>query len=292
MPSHIYLRLGRWQKSHTANIAAIAADERYIAESENAGFYGAVYYPHNVHFVLANAQLAGNADTAMTMAGKLASLVEIDPAAPAPLAEHIAASQIFSAVQFGEDDAVLAFEEPAAPHLYMRAAWHYARGTVHARQGDMALAEAELKALARMSVDEDLEAYAAYGAPIEAVLDVARGTLKGRIAHANGDLGAAIAHLDAAADIADSLPYFEPTWWYYPTRQTLGAYLLADGQADRAEREFYRTLIKSPNSAYALHGLAEAYAAKGDRPSEVHARHLFNEAWMGDAGERPDLGAF
>ncbi|MEL6322958.1 MAG: hypothetical protein AAFQ84_01875, partial [Pseudomonadota bacterium] len=55
MPSHIYLRLGRWQKSHTANIAAIAADERYIAESENAGFYGAVYYPHNVHFVLANA---------------------------------------------------------------------------------------------------------------------------------------------------------------------------------------------------------------------------------------------
>ena len=45
MPSHIYLRLGKWKKSHASNIAAIAADEAYMAQTENAAVYGSVYYP-------------------------------------------------------------------------------------------------------------------------------------------------------------------------------------------------------------------------------------------------------
>ena len=36
MPSHIYLRLGKWKKSQVANVAAIAADAAYMAGSENA----------------------------------------------------------------------------------------------------------------------------------------------------------------------------------------------------------------------------------------------------------------
>ena len=289
MPSHIYLRLGHWKKSHEANLAAIAADEEYISGSENADFYAQVYYPHNVHFVVSNAQLGGDGETALTVSEKLDEIAQVDPQGPAPFPEHVAAAPLFARLQFSEDAMVLATPEPAAPHAYTRTAWHYARGAVFARQGDLERAEAELSALAALPDEADVDLYTAYGLPILGVMDVARLTLEGRIHAARGDLTTAINRMDEAADLQEQLAYMEPTWWYYPTRQTLGGLLLLDGQTDRAEREFFRTLIKSPNNAYALFGLAETYKANGNARSEAHARYLFDEAWIGQSGDTPEL---
>ena len=290
MPSHIYLRLGKWKKSHESNIAAIAADEAYVAATDNGAVYGSVYYPHNVHFVVASSQFAGNAETALEMADKLKQIAQIDPSAANPLGEHIAASPIFTGLIFSTDETVLAIPEPAAAHLYMRTAWHYARGTVFARRGDMARAQSEMDALNALTRDAGFADYdALYLTPLAGVHDVARLTLEGRMLAAKGDLTGAIDRLEFAAEAEAQLPYFEPTWWYYPTRQTLGLYLLQDGQYDRAQREFFKTLIKAPNNAYALFGLAETYRAKGDARSEAYARELFQEAWMGSEGAIPKL---
>lgn len=290
MPSHIYLRLGEWKKSHASNIAAIAADEAYIAGSENAGVYGAVYYPHNVHFVVASSQFAGDAATALEMAGKLDALVKIDPSAPDPLAEHIAASSLFTDLLFTTDDTVLGIEEPPAAHLYMRTAWHYARGVAYARQGNTAAAGDELQKLAGLTTAPGFADYdELFAAPLAGVHEVARLTLEGRLLAAKGNLKGAIDRLESASATEAKLPYFEPTWWYYPTRQTLGMYLLQDGQYDRAEREFFKTLIRAPNNAYALYGLAETYKAKGDTRAADYARELFEEAWMGREGTVPKL---
>ena len=290
MPSHIYLRLGKWKKSHESNIAAIAADEAYIAATDNAAVYGSVYYPHNVHFVVASSQFAGNAATALEMADKLEQLAQIDPSAANPLGEHIAASPIFTDLIFSTDETVLAIPEPAAAHLYMRTAWHYARGTVLARQGDVAGAQSEMDKLKALTGEAGFADYdSLYLTPLAGVHEVAALTLEGRMLAASGDLTGAIDRLEFAAAAEAQLPYFEPTWWYYPTRQTLGLYLLQDGQYDRAEREFFKTLIKAPNNAYALFGLAETYRAKGDDRSEAYARELFDEAWMGTEGTIPQL---
>lgn len=290
MPSHIYLRLGKWKKSHASNIAAIAADEAYIAATDNAAIYGSVYYPHNVHFVVASSQFAGNAATALEMADKLETLAQIDPSAANPLGEHIAASPIFTDLIFSTNETVLAIPEPAKAHLYMRTAWHYARGTVLARQGDLAAAQGEMDRLMALTGEPGFADYdALYLTPLAGVHEVAKLTLEGRMLAASGDLTGAIDRLEFAAAAEAQLPYFEPTWWYYPTRQTLGLYLLQDGQYDRAEREFFKTLIKAPNNAYALFGLAETYRAKGDSRSEAYARELFDEAWMGTVGSIPKL---
>ncbi|MHA7858576.1 MAG: tetratricopeptide repeat protein [Henriciella sp.] len=290
MPSHIYLRLGKWKKSHESNIAAIAADEAYIAATDNAAVYGSVYYPHNVHFVVASSQFAGNAATALEMADKLEKLAQIDPSAANPLGEHIAASPIFTDLIFSTDETVLAIPEPAAAHLYTRTAWHYARGTVLARQGDLAGAQREMDKLTALTNEAGFADYdALYLTPLAGVHEVATLTLEGRMLAASGDLTGAIDRLEFAAAAEAQLPYFEPTWWYYPTRQTLGLYLLQDAQYDRAEREFFKTLIKAPNNAYALFGLAETYRAKGDDRSEAYARELFDEAWMGTEGTIPKL---
>ena len=289
MPSHTYLRLGKWKKTHDANIAAIAADEAYIAGSENSDFYAAVYYPHNVHFVVASSQLAGNGDTALEMTAKLTEVTPLDPAGPAPFAEHIAASDYFAKLLFADDDAVMALPEPADAHLYLRMARHYVRGAAFARQGDVDKATEESALLSAIADDPVLGQYTAMGIPLVQTHLVADLTLKSKIEAASGDLDGAIALIDEAADLHAQIPYFEPTWWYYPTRQTLGAYLLMDGQYDRAEREFFKTLVDAPNNAYALYGLAETFKGQGDDASEAYARKLFSEAWLGDANEMPTL---
>ncbi|MEM7768042.1 MAG: tetratricopeptide repeat protein [Pseudomonadota bacterium] len=291
MPSHIYLKLGHWKKAHDTNIEAIAADEHYLANSTNSAFYGQVYYPHNVHFVVSNAQLGGDGNTARIMADKLSQTVTLDPAAPDPFGEHIVNAPLFTALQFGDDQAVLATPEPPAAHLFNRATWHYARGTVFARQGDLGRAETERAAIEAIlnAPGPGLAVYDAVGMPLLGTLSVASLTLESRIHAAEGHMRTAIERLGAASDVHEQLAYMEPTWWYYPTRQTLAALLLQDGQLDRAEREFFKTLIKSPNNAYALHGLAETYKAQGNLRSETYARQLFEEAWIGPVGETPSL---
>ena len=42
------------------------------------------------------------------------------------------------------------------------------------------------------------------------------------------------------------------------------AALLMDGQAERAEQQFFATLVENPDNAWAYWGLAEARAARGD----------------------------
>ena len=39
MPSHIYARVGEYERSNTSNVNAIKADEEFLAESEDQGFY-------------------------------------------------------------------------------------------------------------------------------------------------------------------------------------------------------------------------------------------------------------
>ena len=51
MPSHIYLRVGRYNDASDANVEAILADEDYIAQCQAQGLYPIGYYPHNIHFL-------------------------------------------------------------------------------------------------------------------------------------------------------------------------------------------------------------------------------------------------
>ena len=53
MPAHIYWRVGRYHDASEANVRAAAVDEAYIAQCNAQGFYPALYYPHNIHFLWA-----------------------------------------------------------------------------------------------------------------------------------------------------------------------------------------------------------------------------------------------
>jgi tetratricopeptide (TPR) repeat protein len=114
--------------------------------------------------------------------------------------------------------------------------------------------------------------------------------LRARIAQARHDLDAAVSELEAAAKIQDTLPYMEPAYWYYPVRQTLGAIFLAKGDTREARDEFGASLARTPNNAWALYGLAQAYKREGRLLEARTVEDRFKQAWMGK-NKKIDLGS-
>ena len=51
MPSHIYMRVGHYDRVVNHNHDAVAADQAYVQDRKPTGFYQYTYYPHNWHMM-------------------------------------------------------------------------------------------------------------------------------------------------------------------------------------------------------------------------------------------------
>jgi tetratricopeptide (TPR) repeat protein len=158
-----------------------------------------------------------------------------------------------------------------------------------AAKGDAAGAEAEGEAIARLAEHADFADLATKGVPAAEIAAISRHVIAGRAAQAAGRHEEAAASFREAAAIQDRLPYMEPPFWYYPVRQSQGGALLAAGRPEEAADAFRASLLRTPNNAYALFGLAAALRAAGDAAGAAAAETRFRAAWSGEA--MPELGA-
>jgi tetratricopeptide (TPR) repeat protein len=283
MPSHIYYRIGRYADSLEANRRAVATDETFFGKVAPEGLYAGGYYPHNIHFLLVSAQMAGDGPTAIEAAGKLSLAISDDLARVAPaFVQPIKAAPLFAHAQFSDSDTILAIERPSGDFPFIDAVWHYMRGVGQAAGGNVAAAQDELAALRDIAAAADLSAHKEGGMPAADILAIAALVLEARIAQTRDDWAeAARAFADAKA-IEDGLAYMEPRHWYYPVGQSLGAALLHVGDLEGAEEAFKESLALAPNNGWSLFGLSEVYRARGDMAkAEVTARQ-WRDAWTGD----------
>jgi tetratricopeptide (TPR) repeat protein len=112
MPAHIYWRVGRYQDAIRVNQDAIRSDETYIrvggvADLPTHGLYVFGYYPHNIHFVFAAAQMSGQSALALEAARKLVERVPEDVVRAVPALEDFPALPLQALVRFGRWDEVL-----------------------------------------------------------------------------------------------------------------------------------------------------------------------------------------
>jgi tetratricopeptide (TPR) repeat protein len=288
MPAHIYYRVGRYLDSLKVNIAAVRADEALLAASDQEPVYRFNYYPHNVHFVLVSARMAGDGAQAVPAAEKLGRLIPNDIAKAIPSVQAIQQAPYFAHAQFSPPATVLALPDPGADLPFVQGSWRYARAMALIRSGDYPAAVEEGRLLREIAENTDFSELTAWLVPAKDVLMVADQIVDAQLARAKGDRAAAATALREAAGIQAGLPYMEPPYWYYPVRQTLGAVLLEDGKADEAIREFQASLMEAPNNAYALFGLMSAQEAAGDTAGAKVTQALFDKAWAGGA-DRPTL---
>jgi tetratricopeptide (TPR) repeat protein len=150
-----------------------------------------------------------------------------------------------------------------------------------ASAGDLSAAQAEVDAIAKLGQEGDFANLIAGGVPVKEVLQLAQHVANARIAQANKDTAGAIKHFEAAVAVEDTLAYSEPPYWYYPTRQSLGAVLLLAGDLEKAEEVLRTSLLRLPNNGWALYGLMKVYEQRGDKTNARAAKQLLDKAWMG-----------
>lgn len=281
MPAHIYFRVGRYKDSLATNKQAVAVDEKYIAERKPGGVYPMAYYPHNVHFVLVSAQMAGDGKTVIEAADKLAGIVTDDAAREFPIAQPVRAAPYFAHAQFSDPDTILAIPAPGEGLPYVKGLWHYARGVAFAEKGDAADARKESAAIQRLRKTGEFDALNEALVPAQDVLQIASHVVEARAAQASGDLKRAANQYRQAIALEDNLAYMEPAYWYYPVRQSLGAVLLQQGDSEGAEKAFRDSLNRVPNNGWALYGLSEVYRKRGDARRVQATEELLSQAWAG-----------
>jgi tetratricopeptide (TPR) repeat protein len=283
MPSHIYYRVGRYLDALNDNKIAVGVDEKYLdATKAPKGVYRLGYYPHNVHFVMASAQMAGDGPTVIASAEKLRGLIPDDVARDIAMVQPVKAAPYFAHALFSPPDVILALPDPGGAIPYVKAIWHYARGVAYAAKRDGTAAAAEANAIETIERTADFSLLTASGIPAKEVLTLARAVIGGRVAQSQGDYATAVKHFAEAATIQDTLAYTEPPYWYYPVRQSLAAALLQAGRLDEAEQQFQRALNRAPANGWSYFGLAQVYKARGDSAGAEKAEAELAKTWIGD----------
>jgi tetratricopeptide (TPR) repeat protein len=276
MPAHIYERTGNYAGAARANANAADTDRVFIKHHGGQSMYAAMYYNHNLQFGLASYAMTGRFAEARKMADEFSTNATM-MAKEMPPAESFAASTLLLLVRFGRWNDVLK-TAPVEVGPLSTTFTHFARGSAFAKLGDVAGAQTEQKAFeaARANVPDDP---GLFQNSERAVAEVATRVLAGRIAEARGDSQQAIAEYTKAVAQEDTLDYDEPTDWFYPTRETLGAALLRSHLYSDAEKVFRADLARNPHNPRSLYGLAAALRAQKKDTAPVTAE--FGRVWEG-----------
>jgi tetratricopeptide (TPR) repeat protein len=274
MPSHIYIRVGRYADAIEANRHAVHADNVTLEgpQALKRGVYASSYAPHNHHFLSFAASMMGASKLAIEHAFQAAAGVDAAVAAELPWVEAITPIGYWTLVTFGQWDRILAEAAPRPAQRFTTGMAFYARGVAFAEKRRWAEANAALDSVSRIAAkfpDGDNKT----------ALLIAERALAGEIDVRRGALTSAIRSFQSAVVLEDGMLYGEPPVWYYPMRHSLGKALILAKRYQEAEKVYRRDLERFPENGWSLYGLAQALDGAG-RVQEARAvRARFNRAW-------------
>ena len=282
MPGHIYYRIGRYSDSIDANIKAARADEEYLRVAGDDGLYRFGYYPHNVHFLLTSAQMAGEMMTVANETERLKRILNEDIARMLPWVQAIHAAPSFAMTQYASPSAILALTSEPTDLAYVDAMRRYARAVAFARTGNEDNFASEIAAMRDLMGNPQLQAMVDGGIPAPSIVELAIHVAEARKSHAEGKYDEAVHHYKEAQELEKTIPYSEPPYWYYPVAQSLGASLFKAGRYEEAQAAFQAALFKAPNNGWALYGLSKTEAKLGNKLESRAAKAALDKAWTGD----------
>ncbi len=281
MPSHIYIRVGRYLDAVKVNQSAILADEDYIAQCFSQGLYPLAYYPHNIHFLWSSASLLGDSQIAIDAAKKTAEKVPTGELVTLPFLQNFASTPLLAYTRFGKWNEILTIPVPSADIKHLNLMRHYARGIAFIRKGNSAEAQEELDAIEVLKKDPDLETLmATSNNTSNRIANIAYEVVAGELFALKGDVSKAIEHLEKAVEYEDSLTYTEPAAWHIPTRQNLGAVLMKTEKFEEAEKIFKEDLDILRQNGWSLMGLHNSLKAQGKLKEAQEIKTEFEKAWQ------------
>jgi len=284
MPSHIYIRVGRYQDAYDINIKAVEADEEYIEETKSQSIYPLVYYPHNIHFLSWSSMFTGRSQNSLDAAMKVKAYLEegVRKTSWGSGNEYFRAQPIYVMVRFGKWEEILEMPKPFMKAQFLNGMWRYGRSLAYLHTGDMEKAEEELAEFSKIAAafKEGLPGYNTTGLRIPRdTLLIGEQYVMGEIEAAKGNYGEAVYHLSNAVRLEDSDTYSEPPAWQFPSRHVLGAVLMEAGRAREAETVYWDDLKHNPKNAYSYYGLYQSMSAQGKEEQASEFLALYEEEW-------------
>lgn len=280
MPAHIYWRVGRYHDASEANIRAAQVDEEYIAQCNAQGFYPALYYPHNIHFLWAASTMEGRSGLSIESALKVAKYVGPEQIKQFPVVEFFHTVPLLSYVRFGKWKEILSYSAPEQDFKYSTGIYHYARGIAFSSLGRNEEALKELSYIKPLIDTPEIKNLVKSGQPSAKLLEIADNLLLGQIEFKNGNYEASIISLKKAVSLQDDLPYTEPPFWYYPTRQSLGRVLIEAGKFTEAEAVFRKDLEDYPRNGWSMFGLYKVLEIQGKTKEAKKYKDKFDVIWQ------------
>lgn len=257
MPSHIYIRMGKYHEAAERNVHAVQVDKTYLLGRQPDGDYADGYYAHNLHFLWASLAIEGRQVEALKVAKELTGMITEEEARKDKWKEFYLPTPLFSLIRFGRWEELLREPVPPKGLQFHEGMWRLGRGLASVATGRIPGAEGEhivLSGLAKRfrrdrSPEEKTE---------RTLLKIAERVLAGEIAARKKQYESAIKILREGVQLEESLPYMEPPYWPIPVRQYLGAVLLLAGRPGEAEEVYREDLQRHQNNGWSLFGLAQS----------------------------------
>lgn len=278
MPSHIFIRVGRYADAADANERAIAADEAYFAKAPKPGFYS-LYFMHNVHFLAYSAMMEGRYETAIAAARKIETNIPPEFLHDyVTMADGFMPTSLYVLIRFGKWNEILSEPEPDDWRLFSRAERHFARSVAHSALGNTEEARREIQLLDDVTAQITDEWKMGNNTARE-VIAIARKMAEGELAFRERRADEAFALLRDAVALEEQLTYDEPPGWMQPVRHALGALLLADGRPAEAEQVYRADLKRHPNNAWSLLGLQQSLQKQNKLSEAMLMDAQVQQAW-------------
>ena len=286
MPSHIYLRVGEYQKAIDNNIRSQKVDKQLDKlwgdmPLPNLGTYPLSHKLHAGHaldFIRYAATVQGNFEQAIEAAWKMANRITGNSLFVMGGQKRVSAPWLVLKT-FGKWDEILSLTPKHKGTPYLDGIWSYVLGSAHLAKGNYDMAQAELKKLKKIVRSPEVDMYRVGATPASSVLKIALRGLEGEYFLSQGDYESSINSFQKGVDIEDQNNYTEPPDWAQPMRHYLGDALLKSGKYKKAEAVFRKDLRWNQNNGWSLYGLYQALKLQGKDEESTKVYNKFEEAW-------------
>ena len=287
MPSHIYIRVGQYEKALEQNIRSQKVDKEFAKiwgdlPLPNLGTYPLSHKIHSGHaldFVRYAASVQGNYNLASESAWAMANSIKDKQIMIMQGQKRVAAPwQVLKT--FGKWDEILKLKPKHSGTPYLDGIWSYVKGSAYLSKRNTEQATRELNKLKQIINSPDVDKYRAGATPVSRVLKAAAYGLEGEIFLADSKYPEAIEAFTLAVELEDQNNYTEPPDWPHPMRLYLGSALISAQKFKEAENVYKRDLDWHKNNGWSLFGLHQSLLLQGktDEAETIYKEFLL--AWQ------------
>jgi len=285
MPSHTFTRVGYWQESIDANLAAAKSARTEGATSEELH---ATDYQTYAYLQMGRDRAAAQVVAALPEIASRFDPQKVTAGAP-PAAGFFALAAIPAryALERGAWPEASKLSLYPGPLAWADAMTWFARAIGAARSGDAADAKTAVEALQRLQARLAGEGERYWAEQVE----IQRRAAAAWTAMADGRASEALAEMRTAADREDATEKNAVTPGpLAPARELLGDLLLSVNRPGEALKEYEAALVKEPNRFRTLYGAGRAAQLAGDRgKARRHFQQLMKVCAQADQPERAEI---